>query len=279
MKKNKDIQTKKNEVIMTTSDTDQMYGKYLVKPLFRKWEEKFLDEDTGEVIIVERSEMVLEKGTRLLEDQLAVINFHLQAGDVTEVVVSNQKRCGIFSTGWGVQPWCVTAKLVKKHKYLLFARNIFQALEIVEDYLELNCDINFSITSAKEYKDHIFIFDDTVKLVEDNGSEKPETEVDEKAYVYMFYSVEANVIFLEEKEQPYRFLIYAKDVENAKEKIEKHVREKIAKKADEHNLGVVDTYMAQESLTVNVISATKVNCSGVIGLEFTEAYNKKDEEE
>ena len=94
----------------------------------------------------------------------------------------------------------------------------------------------------------------------------------------MFYSVEANVIFGEEKEKPYRFLIYAKDVEDAKLKIEKHVREKIANKADEHGLGIVDTYMAQESLIVNVISATKVNCSGVIGLEFTEAYNKTDED-
>ena len=168
MKTTKKIQTKKNEVIITTSDTDQMYKKYLVKPLLRKWYEHLLDEDTGEMIEVERNEIVLEKGTYLLEDQLAVINFHLQAGDVTEAVVSDQKRCGVCSIGWGVQPWCVTAKIFKKHKYLLFARSIFQALAIVEDYLELKCDTSFSITSAKEYKDHIFIFDDTVKMVEEN---------------------------------------------------------------------------------------------------------------
>lgn len=280
MKTDKKIQTKKNEVIMTTSNTDEMYGKYLVKPLFRKWFENFLDESTGEVIQVERNEMVLEKGTYLMHDQIAVINFHLQAGDVTEVTVSDQKRCGVFATGWGVQPWCVTAKLTKKHKYLLFARNIFQALEIAEDYLELKCDISFSLTSAKEYKDHIFIFDDTVKLVEDKGVEKPETEVnEEKVYVYMFYSIEANVSLGEDNEKSYRFLIYAKDVEDAKLKIEKHVREKIAQKSDENGLGVVDSYIAQESMKINVISATKVNCAGVIGLEFTEAYNKPKEEE
>lgn len=109
--------------------------------------------------------------------------------------------------------------------------------------------------------------------------EKPENEVkEERVYVYMFYSIEANVTLGEDNERSYRFLIYAKDVEDAKLKIEKHVREKIAQKSDENGLGVVDSYIAQESMKINVISATKVSCAGVIGLEFTEAYNKKEEE-
>lgn len=265
---------------MTTSNTDEMYGKYLVKPLFRKWYENFLDEDTGEVIQVERNEMVLEKGTYLMHDQLAVINFHLQAGDLSEVTVSDQKRCGVFSAGWGVQPWCVTAKLTKKHKYLLFARNIFQALEIAEDYLELHCDINFSLTSAKEFKDHIFIFDDTVKLVEHNGEEKPENELEEeKAYVYLFYSIEATAIWGDDREESHRFLVYAKDVDDAKKIIEKHIREKIRKETIRDEFTVMQAAMAQQTLEINITSATKVNCSGVIGLEFTEAYNKPEEEE
>lgn len=280
MKKEKKIQTKFNENIITTSNTDEMYGKYLVKPLFRVWTENFLDGDTGEVIPVERNEMIFEKGTYLEEDQLAVINFHLQAGDLSEVTVSDQKRVGVFASGWGVQPWCVTVQLTKKHKFLLLARNIFQALDIVEDYIELHCDTSFSITSAKEFKDHIFIFDDTVKLVEHNGEEKPEDEIeDNKVYVYMFYSIEATAVLGDDNEKDYRFLVYARDVDDAKKIIEKHIREKIQKSAGENGLGIVDTYIAAESVVVNVTSATKVNCSGVIGLEFTEAYNKPKEEE
>ena len=53
MKKEKKIQTKFNENIITTSNTDEMYRKYLTKPLFRVWTENFLDGDTGEVIPVE----------------------------------------------------------------------------------------------------------------------------------------------------------------------------------------------------------------------------------
>lgn len=280
MKKEKKIQTKFNENIITTSNTDEMYGKYLVKPLFRKWPENFLDEDTGEVITVDRSEMIFERGTYLQEDELAVINFHLQAGDLSEVTVSDQKRTGVLSNGWNVQPWCVTVQLTKKHKYLLLARNIFQALAIVEDYMELHCDISFSITSAKEFKNHIFIFDDTVKLVEDNGVEKPETELEEsRVYVYMFYSIEATAVLGDENEKDYRFLVYARDVDDAKRIIEKYIREKIEKSADENELSLVDSYIAAESVVVNVTSATKVNCSGVIGREFTEAYNKQEEDE
>lgn len=274
----KKVQTRHNETIISTSDTEEMYGRYLVQPLYRKWHEDFLDEDTGEVIAVERSEIIMPRGTYLEEDQLAVINFHIQTGDITEVTVSDQKRTGVLSNGWKVQPWSVTVQLQKKHKYLLLARNIFQALAIVEDYFELHCDTSFSITSAKEFKNHIFIFDDTVKLIDDNGVERPENEMEEeKIAVYMFYSIEATAILGEDNEKDYRFLLYAKNVEDAKTIIEKYIREKIEKSADDNDLSLVDAYVAAELVVINVTSATKVKCTGVIGLEFTEAYNKPEE--
>lgn len=75
------IQTKKNETVITTSDTSMMHKKYLVNDLFRKWMEPYVDSDTGEIIEIERTELVLKRGTYLDVDQLAVIQFHLQAGD------------------------------------------------------------------------------------------------------------------------------------------------------------------------------------------------------
>ena len=274
----KKVQTKLNENIIVTTDPEQMIGKYLVENLYRKWPEKFLDKDTGEVIEIERTEIVLQRGTYLEEDQMAVINFHLQIGDLSEIKVSDQKRLGKFRSGWGVQPWCVTVQLLKKHKFLLLAQNIFQALAIVEDYVELRYDHVFSITSAKEFKNHIFIFDDeTVKLVEDaNGVEKPEDEVEEeKKAVYSFYSVETTVIYNEDRQDDYRFLIYAKDVDDAKTQIEKYVREQLKKEAKEKELTALEVAMLQDDLQVNITSATKVKCSAVIGKEYTEAYRTK----
>ncbi len=57
------VQTRKNENIITTIVPEEMYQKYLVENLYRTWKERFLDEDTGEVVDVERKEIILERGT------------------------------------------------------------------------------------------------------------------------------------------------------------------------------------------------------------------------
>lgn len=273
------IQTKKNETIITTSDTSQMHKKYLVNNLFRTWMEPFVDSDTGEIIEVERSELVLERGTYLDVDQLAVIQFHLQAGDVKEVTVSDQKRLGHFGTAWGLIPWQVTVQLGKKYKVILLAQNIFQALDIVEDWAELKFDQVFSICSAKEFKQHYFIFDDDVRMVLENGVEIPEDESEEiKHAVYSFYSVEVNAKLGEDNERYFRFLVYARDVDNAKMLIDKFLRGKVKETPYGQLLPFVDVLAAEALLQINVITATKVKCHSVIGLEFTEAYNTKQEE-
>lgn len=271
------MHTRKDEVIITTSDPSEMLNKYLVNTLFRKWYEPFIDDDTGEVIEMERCEPVLERGTYLDSEKLAVINFHLQAGDVTEVTVSDQRRIGKFATGFGVHPWSVSVLLHKRHKFLCLARNIWQAIEIVEDYCEQKFDIVFDIVSAKEFKQHIFIFDDTVKMVEEDGQIKTQTEVDEeRGVVYVFYSVEVTAEFGDGEKVDYRYLVYAKDVDDAKELIEKDIR----KKADAENLMYgLASHFNTESIDLTVKSAKLVNCSGVVGLEFTEAYCREKEEE
>ena len=274
------VQTRLSETIITTSDPQQMMGKYLVESVYRKWFEPFLDKDTGEVFEVERQEIVLERGTYLEGEQIAVICFHQQAGDVTEVTVSDQRRLGTLRTGWSVHPYCVTVQLHKKHNLLVLAKNIFQALEIVKDYSELKFDIGFAITSAKEFKHHIFIFDDSVKLIEKEGSQVPQNEVDEeKGVVYVFYSVEVSVKLGDEHESDYRYLVYAKDVDDAKVLIEKDIHSRLEKEAEANGFGMVATHMAKNDIGIVVKSAKQVNCSGVIDREFTEAYNAVNEEE
>lgn len=272
------MQTRKDETIITTSDPSEMLNKYLVNPLMRKWSEPFIDEDTGEIMEVERYEPVLERGTYLDGEQIAVINFHMQAGDITEVTVSDQKRIGKFATGFGVHPWCVTVLLNKKHKFLCLARNIWQAIEIVEDYCEQKFDIIFDIVSAKEFKQHTFIFDDAVKLVEEGGKVRTQAEVDEeRGVVYVFYSVEATAEFGGGEKVDYRYLVYARDVDDAKVIIEKDVRKKIA--VSEDLMYGLSSHFSDDTLSLTVKSAKQVNCSGVIGVEFTEAYCRGKEEE
>ena len=282
-----ELQTRKNENIIKTNVPEEMYQKYLVENLFRKWKEKFLDEDTGEVIEVERKEIILERGTFIGDDQMAVIQFHTQTGDIDGglITVSDQKRLAVLSNGWHIVPWCVTARINDKPRnFLLLARNIFQALDIVTDYVELHYDSSFYITTAKGFKDHIFLQDLTSRLVEEDGTEKPEEETaDGQKDVYFFYSVEAEVKFggkltEDSSERSYRFLVYAKDLDDVKSRIEKYITDTIRENKGYGDLGYFEQALLENDFEVTLKTGGTVNCTAVISREFTMAYNPTPED-
>lgn len=72
------------EEIITTSNLSEMKDKYLAETLYRKWPENFIDEITGEVVNIERKEIIFDRGTLLDHHSLEEINFFLQSGDITE---------------------------------------------------------------------------------------------------------------------------------------------------------------------------------------------------
>ena len=65
------ISTRRTENRFTTSDTRDMMGKFLSGNLVRKWSENFIDEDTGEVATIERSEMIASMGALIDGDVIA----------------------------------------------------------------------------------------------------------------------------------------------------------------------------------------------------------------
>lgn len=62
MKQNEKIQTRKDEVRFKTSDIRRIIGKYLAANVLRTWNEDFVDDDTGEVVTIERNEILFERG-------------------------------------------------------------------------------------------------------------------------------------------------------------------------------------------------------------------------
>lgn len=92
MKQNEKIQTRKDEVRFKTSDIRRIIGKYLATNVLRTWNEDFVDDDTGEVVTIERNEILFERGKYIDNDLATEINFYLQSEDVKEVEVSNQRR-------------------------------------------------------------------------------------------------------------------------------------------------------------------------------------------
>ena len=145
------VETRKDEIRVTTRDLKQMLNKYLVHNLFRKWTEDFMDQDTGEVVSIERNELILEAGTYLGKEECSTINFYMQEGSITEVEVSNQKRMAFENDRDALVPYISQVMLDKKKKFLLKAQNIDQAREIVKDYTELNFKGLYRITLLKEF--------------------------------------------------------------------------------------------------------------------------------
>jgi DNA-directed RNA polymerase subunit beta len=62
-----------DEVVATKKDLEQHVGKKLAARVLRTWVEDFVDEDTGEVVSIERNEIVMERDTVLDEDGIDTI--------------------------------------------------------------------------------------------------------------------------------------------------------------------------------------------------------------
>lgn len=154
------IQTRKTEERYFTADPKRMLGRYLVNRLCRKWTETFMDEDTGDTVPVERTEVLFEKGTLVTQDNLAKIRFYMAEGSVNEVEVSNQRRACFELKNERLYPYMAQATIGdKKCKILLYATGVENAITIMKDYIELNYDGMFSILMVKEYESCIVILD------------------------------------------------------------------------------------------------------------------------
>lgn len=57
-KEKKELRTRYDEIRLRTLDPEIMLGKYLVEPAKRGYNEDFVDESTGEIATVERTEII-----------------------------------------------------------------------------------------------------------------------------------------------------------------------------------------------------------------------------
>ena len=139
----KELVTRFDEVKMRVSDPKHMVGKILAEKVVRRWKEEFLDEDTGEVVPVERTETVLDKkGHHLTEEDVSTIMFYIQSGDIKDVLVTNQERSGYCEDEFFVQKYEVLiTQETGKHRILIQAISIPMALQAAIDYAEQPRDV------------------------------------------------------------------------------------------------------------------------------------------
>lgn len=258
------VETRKSEVVLTTSEPKEMLGKYLAKRLQRTWIEEFVDEETNQVVPIERSEIILEKGTFLSADVLQEVQFFLSTGDITSVEVSNQCREGVFIKQSALTPWFVTASIGGKNKkFLLHADSIQMAVEVAEDYIELNYQQFFYFVSAKEFGNCIVIKDE-----EQASEEEQETPQSENTAEKKYYKVDISLSY-DETGGSYTFVVHTTDVDSAKVIIEDYLYNMVVKvRAEENKLD------EPKDFKTTLQAATQIPVNLIIEREFSLAYTQ-----
>ena len=265
----KEINTRFNETRFVTSSPEEMRGLYLASTLKRTWTEDFTDDETGEVVSVNRSEVVAELGDKIDGDLMARIQFHLQAGDIKQVEVSTQQRMAYLTTAYHLIPWSVTAVIGdKRRKILLYADSAQMAHDIAKDYIELHYSGSFHIVGLKVFEHCIFI-KDTLKTIDPND----ETEADPDATPAEFYKVEAEIRFRDGGGYKETFVLLTKNVDSAATVIHDWI---VRYYMDTQALSEEQKTKATD-FDLTILSGVTIPCFCVIEREFSDAYMQAKE--
>lgn len=263
----KTIETRKNEVRYTTSDPQEMLGKFLAKRLLRTWKEDFADEETGEIVSIDRNEIIAELGQLIDGNLLAQIQFYMQAGEITEVTVSNQKREAFVVENTYQSPWMVVAEIEgKKKKFLLYASSLPLANEVVSDYVELNFTGKFIVLSAKSLESCIILKDTLQTIVEDPDGELIEDEAGDCCKpLKKFYQIDANISVNDNTVTISTFVVETKDADRAMMIIKDYVAKRMRERAEKNN-------EEEGEFDVKLETAKILSCNYIIDQDFSMAY-------
>lgn len=118
-----------------SSNPKEMLDKYLVESIHKNWTEDFVDEQNGEVVTIERSEVLVGRGL-ITQRVLTEIQFAMQSEGIAEVEISDEQEKAQYYTSYCMAPTIATVMIAgDKFKILLYARGIESALEIIKDYM------------------------------------------------------------------------------------------------------------------------------------------------
>lgn len=264
------LETRNSEIKIFTSNPAEMLGKYIAQRVTRTWFEDFIDEDTKEVVTIPRHELIAESGLFIDQDLLAELQFHLQAGEIDSVEVSNQRRMATLYKGTSLEPWTITANINGKNKkLLLYADSMTMANEVATDYIELNFQGLFKVTGAKEFGNCIVIKDSIVEAVEvaDVQDESAEAAADKK-----FYKIDVSASW-DETGSNYTFIVHAANVDSGMVIINRYLTELIMSfKSKNEDFNPIHDPIEFET---KIAAASPIPCSLIIDKEFSLAYTNE----
>ena len=253
------IATRHTEKVDRVSNPKKMLNKWLAENVHKELPENFIDEDTGEVITIDRKEILFEKGRLIDNDVLAEINFFLQSGDLSSILVSNQRRVGFEQVNTHLNAWITQVEIEqKKIKLILYAPNIKIAHEILTDYMELSFPSGFYINMIK-IMDYAIILEDSFKEI------NPEELLEKK-----FFQIDTKIVYNDNGEHLQQFIVHSIDIDKSLLVI----RDFLEKKEYEYYLESVERKGAytQREFQVKIEKAMPMPIGRFIPKEFSLAY-------
>lgn len=157
-----------------TSEQKEMVGKYLASRVIKTWNEDFRDEDTGEIVSIERNEVLFEKNTYITQEVAQQIMFSIQSEEIKDVEVGDEPNPRPFMIENVAQvPYEV--KMSGK-KYIVYAQTVAQAIEIAAEYAAIYLEMAgqwFSVGSVRRIDANI-IDEEDPHIVTDEPAEENE---------------------------------------------------------------------------------------------------------
>lgn len=144
-KRPKSFRRLKDIEIIETQDPKVLLGKYLYKHILRTWKEDFTDDDTGETTEVERNEIMWQKSPAPLSaTDVQKIQFLYQSyPDMEPAKVTRERLPDIDYSGIerGANMLFTLHYSLENYNYLVRAKSVEDAIQIILDYGSLYCNI------------------------------------------------------------------------------------------------------------------------------------------
>lgn len=164
------IETRKTEIRYYTSDPAKMLNMYTTSQVVRTWQETYVGEN-GELNTIERNELILDRGVCITNDVLTEIKFWLEEGSLKEIEVSNQKRMSYEADNSSMYPFKAVVSIEgKRSTFLFYALSVSNAIDVLNDYVELNFCGRFAIVDIKML-DYCVILVDKLKTIRQRNLE------------------------------------------------------------------------------------------------------------
>lgn len=252
------LNTRHAEQQMYATEIEDMRHKYITESAYKNFQEDFVDEDTGGVISIDRRELLFERGTYIDADMIARIRFSIAADELKGLHVSNQQRSAYEMDSVSMNVWVSKVEInAKNHKFIFYANNISNAIDIIRDYVEQKFDGGFNIIECKEFVSSI--------VLEDNLKEKEDQDLGVKK----FFQIDTVVTF-EDCETSQTFVVHTTSIEKAMIIIEYHINEREQECSDQNQYNGVK-YLPRE-FKIGIEKAAPIPITTFIPVLFSEAY-------